>query len=113
MNDNYAVKNGTIIDNNTPRTKEIDQLIYLLSCAVNETKPDAKYVENMDLDDVYHLALFHSVVSLTAFALEELITLPRKFDQAKKKQLERLLCLIMKGVGFTLNFPKKRFGICR
>ena len=57
---------------------------------MNETKPDAKYVENMDLDDVYHLALFHSVVSLTAFALEELITLPRKFDQAKKKAIRKI-----------------------
>ena len=89
MTDSFALKNGQVLENNALQTKEINNLIYLLSCAVNETKPDAKYVENMDLDDVYHLALFHSVVSLTAFALEELVTLPRKFDQAKKKAIRK------------------------
>lgn len=90
MTDSFAVKSSHVLENNALHTKEIDNLIYLLSCAVNETKPDARRIENMDLDAVYGLALFHSVVTLTAFALEEVVALPKEFDQAKKKAIRKI-----------------------
>ena len=90
MTDGLAIKNGHVLEKNTPYTKEIDDLIYLLSCAVNETKPDAECVEKMNLDTVYRLAKFHTVVSLTAFALGEVIELPEAFEQAKKKAIRKL-----------------------
>lgn len=90
MIDDFTVKYGHVLNKNTPYTKEIDDLIYLLSCAVNETKTDAERVKKMDLDAVYHLALFHSVVSLTAFALGEVIELPEAFEQAKKKAIRKI-----------------------
>lgn len=90
MVDGFAVKNGRVLEKNTPYTKEIDDLIYLLSCAVNETKPDAERVDKMNLDTVYRLAKFHTVVSLTAFALGEVIELPKAIEQAKKKAIRKL-----------------------
>lgn len=90
MVDIFAVKNGHVLDKNTPYTKGIDDLIYLLSCAVNKTKPDAERVEKMVLDAVYRLASFHSVAALTAFALEEVIELPESFEQAKKKAIRKI-----------------------
>ncbi len=90
MTDDMSIKNGHDLEKNAPYTKEIDDLIYLLSCAVNETKPDSKRVDNMDLDAAYRLASFHSVISLTAFALEETIDLPTVFEQAKKKAIRKV-----------------------
>ena len=90
MTDDFAVKSSYVLEKNTPYTKEIDDLIYLLSCALNRKKPDAERVEKMDLDAVYCLASFHSVLSLTAFALEDAIELPYNFDQAKKKAVRKI-----------------------
>ena len=50
----------------------------------------SKRVDNMDLDAAYRLASFHSVISLTAFALEETIDLPTVFEQAKKKAIRKV-----------------------
>lgn len=55
MTDGFTVKNGHVLEKNTLYTQEIDDLIYLLSCAVNATKPDAERVEKMNLEAVYHL----------------------------------------------------------
>ena len=45
-------------------------LIYLVSCAVNEKKPDTDRIRCMDLDAVYALASRHMLTAAAAFALE-------------------------------------------
>jgi len=45
-------------------------LLYLISCAVNETVPDASYVGRMDSEALLRLANRHKVASMAAFALE-------------------------------------------
>lgn len=111
MTDDMSIKNGHDLEKNAPYTKEIDDLIYLLSCAVNETKPDSKRVDNMDLDAVYRLASFHSVISLTAFALEETIDLPTVFDIERSRiytQLDKkkIWHMSLKGIILKDYFPK-------
>lgn len=71
-------------------SKTARDLIYLVSCAVNENTPDAGICKEMDLEAVYHLAQFHSLTSAAAFALEKVMELPRVFDQAKKKAIHKL-----------------------
>ena len=71
-------------------TKEIDDLIYLLSCSIRGLSPDVDRVDNMDLSSIYQLASYHSVAAMTAFALEQAISLPSDFDQAKKKAIRKL-----------------------
>lgn len=85
-----VVKNTHVIDKSMKYTKEIDDLIYLLSCAVNQTKPDSERVNSMQLELIYRWAQLHSVIALTAFALEKVIELPENFEQAKKKSIRRL-----------------------
>lgn len=71
-------------------SKTARDLIYLVSCAVNEKKPNTDICKEMDLEAVYYLAQFHSLTSAAAFALEKVTELPRAFDQAKKKAIHKL-----------------------
>ena len=71
-------------------SKTARDLIYLVSCAVNEEKPNTDICREMDLEAVYYLAQFHSLTSAAAFALEKVTELPRAFDQAKKKAIHKL-----------------------
>lgn len=43
----------------------------------------------MDLDEIYELASFHSLLALVACSLETVIPLPHKYDQAKKKAIRK------------------------
>ena len=45
-------------------------VIYLVSCAVNNVIPDRSRVEKMDLDEVYRVAAHHMLKAAVAFALE-------------------------------------------
>ena len=47
----------------TTYTKDIDDLIYLLSCSLLGTTPDIERVNEMDLNYLYQLASFHSLVA--------------------------------------------------
>lgn len=71
-------------------SKTARDLIYLVSCAVNEEKPNTDICREMDLEAVYYLAQFHSLTSAAAVALEKVTELPRAFDQAKKKAIHKL-----------------------
>ena len=71
-------------------SKTARDLIYLVSCAINEEKPNTDICKEMDLEAVYSLAQFHSLTSAAAFALEKATELPRAFDQAKKKAIHKL-----------------------
>lgn len=71
-------------------SKTARDLIYLVSCALNEKKPNTDICREMDLEAVYYLAQFHSLTSAAAFALEKVTELPRAFDQAKKKAIHKL-----------------------
>ena len=71
-------------------SKTARDLIYLVSCAVNEERPNTDICREMDLVAVYYLAQFHSLTSAAAFALEKVTELPRAFDQAKKKAIHKL-----------------------
>lgn len=81
---------SVILDRETEYSQEMGDLLYLSACAVNQIAPDANRVSHMDLNAVYRLASFHSVVPLVSFALEQVIELPQAYDQAKKKAIRKL-----------------------
>ena len=70
--------------------KTADDLIYLLCCAFNEEVPSADRYKKMNLPNVYRLASMHYLASAAAYALEQVMELPREFDQAKKKAIRKL-----------------------
>ena len=71
-------------------SKTVDDLIYLISCSVNQISPDAKRVDEMDLNKIYYLAEKHTIGALVAFALDTVIDSPKEFDQTKKRAIRKL-----------------------
>ena len=63
---------------------EAQDLIYLVSCAVNETKPDPERAAGMDLDAVYSLANAHMLAAAAAPALEAAGVKDERFAGALK-----------------------------
>ena len=48
----------------------MDDLRYLIRCAVDRRKPDLERVQTMDLEKLYQLSRFHSLAALTYTAVE-------------------------------------------
>ena len=63
---------------------EAQDLIYLISCAVNGTKPNPERVAAMDLDAVYKLAERHMLVAAVAPALAAAGVKDARFVKAKE-----------------------------
>ena len=68
-------------------------LIYLVSCAVNEVKPDKEICSNMELADVYDCMRQHALSAAAACALEQAIELPDDIKEAKYKAFRRVSML--------------------
>lgn len=90
MIEELTIKQGNILDNKAVYTQVVDDLIYLLSCSVNEVDPDIERINQIDLNAVYELATFHSLAAAVSFAIERVIELPYQYDQAKKKAIRKL-----------------------
>ena len=74
----------------TESFKPAFDLIYLVSCAVNGEKPDKKICEKMELTEVLNTAVSHSLCVAAALSLEQIMTLPADFKEAKYKAVRRL-----------------------
>lgn len=81
-------------------------LIYLVSCAVNEETPDKARIAAMDLQEVYRLSQEHMLTAAVAFALEKAIPLPHAFDQAKKKAIRKLTLFELERMAITREFEQ-------
>ena len=79
---------GRLMNNSDIKTAR--DLIYLVSCAVNEKTPEREICEKIDLEQVYYLSSAHFLTSAVAFALEKVTVLPHPYDQAKKKAIRKL-----------------------
>ncbi len=67
----------------------MQDLIYLVSCAVNKMVPDAERVRNMDLDAVFTAAFDHSLLAAAAAALLSAGVRDERFERARKKSILR------------------------
>ncbi len=65
-------------------------LVYLVSCSVNGTKPDGQKVLGMNLPEIYRLAKAHSLVTASALAVEQVMPLPEYYLEAKAKAVKKL-----------------------
>lgn len=73
---------------------ELSQLkktwIYLVSCVLNNEQPDRELVLKTDPRQLYTLAKAHSMLAVTAFALNKIGIREPNFEQAKTKALRKL-----------------------
>lgn len=103
------IRNGKILPVETPQdhaARVAKDLIYLVSCAVNEEIPEKERVRNMDLPYIYRLACDHMLTAAVSFALEQIIPLPRAFDQAKKKAIRKLALFEIERALLAREFEK-------
>ena len=63
---------------------EAEDLIYLVSCAVNGRKPDPGRIAGMDMDALYKQANTHLLTAVVAHALETAGVKEERFVKAKK-----------------------------
>ena len=54
------------------KSLEVNDLIYLLNCALNNQKADFQRVSNMDLTQLFYLADDHKLTACVAFALDDI-----------------------------------------
>lgn len=64
-------------------------LVYLSSCAVNQTVPDAQKIAALDLEQLYEAADRHMMTSLAAMALESAGIHDPLFTQARGKAIRK------------------------
>ena len=64
--------------------------IRLIACAVNGEKPDPEQIKTITPPSLYELADNHSMLSVTAMALESAGITEHNFNQAKTKALRKL-----------------------
>lgn len=67
-----------------------DAMVYLVSCAVNESSPDADRVKTMSLDQVLRVAKNHLLTAASATALEAVGIHDPAFTQEKAKAIRKM-----------------------
>lgn len=87
-------------------TRIAKDMIYLVSCAVNEETPDKARIAEIDLQEVYRLSQMHMMTAAVAFALEKVMPLPHAFDQAKKKAIRKLTLFELERSMIVQEFEK-------
>lgn len=74
-------------------TNELKQnaadLLYLVSCAVNEESPDKALCDRMDLEEIHRLSCKHMLTTAAACALEKVMELPRFIQIDKLRSIRR------------------------
>lgn len=70
--------------------KAAQDAAYLVSCAVNQEKPDQDRCASMNLSAVYSVLQANGLTAAAAFALEQVTELPRAFDQSQKKAIRKI-----------------------
>ena len=68
----------------------LEDLIYLVSCAVKESVPETSRVEALDLPALYTVAERHMLTAAVAFALESAGVRDPAFMQAKAKAMRKV-----------------------
>ncbi len=68
-------------------------MIALVRCAVNEEKPDAKLIEQLDLPALFEICQSHILTACTAYALESAGIHDAAFTEEKNKAIRKNLIL--------------------
>ena len=81
-------------------------LLYLLSCAVNNITPDTARICSIDLEQLYRLAKFHSVRAAVYIALKRAGVQNNTYDQAYKKAIRKNIYLDMERSAIIADFEQ-------
>ncbi len=87
--------------------KNITDLIYLMSCALNETDPDPKIASDIDIGMLYELCRKHSVSALIYPALEKAGIQSDDFSQAFHKSVRKNILFNIERKAITDEFERQ------
>lgn len=73
--------------------KNAEIMIYLVSCALNDSVPDGEKLKNTDLSQVFEVCKQHNLTACAAYALESLGISDHSFTQAKEKAVRKNILL--------------------
>lgn len=82
-------------------------LIYLLSCAVNEDKPDTARVQTMNLEQLYRLANAHTLRAAVYISLRSAGVEDRDFQQAYNKAVRKNVMLDVERTAILAEFERR------
>lgn len=69
-------------------------MIYISSCAINGIKPNQSRVNSMDLDSLYKICKYHSLISLVCMGLElSNIDIPKNWIEDKARTIRKVMLL--------------------
>ena len=83
-----------------------DNMVYLVSCAVNGTVPDKRRVRDMDLKTLYAAADHHLLTAAVAFALESAGVYDAAFTQAKAKAIRKVALMDAEMAGIFVKMDE-------
>lgn len=87
--------------------KEIyKNLIYLLSCSINNVSPNKKRVETINLDHLYIVSKKHSVIAIVNLALEMVNIKDKRFNEAYNKSIRKNVLLDIERNSILEDFDK-------
>lgn len=81
-------------------------LIYLIFCSLNNITPTEKHISNIDLEQLYKLAIKHSVIAIVNIALEKANISDERFIQAYKKSIRKNIMLDIERKSILDEFEK-------
>ena len=87
--------------------ESVYDLIYLASCSVNGEKPDTGKCKEMDLPEIFDLSVRHSLVTVCAHSLEQVMTLPPYFLEEKYKTIRILSLYDIERAGIFEDFENE------
>lgn len=87
-------------------------LIYLCRCAVNGTTPSKSRLEQMNMEQLYTAAKFHTLTGITAYALENAGIQEDKFRTAKEKASRKNIFLDIERKNCSHSVKTTGYGIC-
>ena len=67
----------------------VEDVIYLVSCAVNSKTPEEERITSMNLDEVYALTSHHMITAAAAAALESAGVKDSRFSNALAKAMRK------------------------
>ena len=67
-------------------------MIYLASCGVNESNPDAEFIKEIDLEQLYDMSCVHSMEALIGMVLKQAgVSLSKEWNEKIAKAIRKNL----------------------
>ena len=84
----------------------VDDLVYLVSCLLHNTHPDAQRISAINIKELYDLAGAHTLRGITAFALEHAGIHDAAFTAAKGLAIRKVVLLSLEREKVTAGLEK-------